>query len=419
MPFPFKISVAGLGALTTVQATPSTGPAWDYSNREWTINECGQGFGNQSPINIERTATVEGSTLSPPQSFAFDPQGFPDSAATAAIQSGLLINDHTWEVDWDRHNNATDEYGLVIGDRIYRLREFHYHSPSEHLIDGNHYDMEAHHVHFCDGPSCQTPLNPNDEILVVSVFLQVGAPNPYLGSFWNQFHSGSETAISDMASPYTSFMPTDKSYYSYVGSTTTPPCATNVQWIVMQNPVEMSREQLDAYHTSVNTLPKPALADTQPAGVSPGWNAATTKTNNRPQQQLGTRTVSRFTQPPAESTPEDPLHPTTIDGIPWGPVLVASAAIAMLTAGICLFCNLGAPKGKTRAVVKKPPRPPPQAPKEETVPLMVPTPQLAAPNLSMIVQPQPLMQVMPPAYTTMARPAAVAPYGQAPVVLQP
>lgn len=413
---PFKISVAGLGALTTVQAQPSTGPAWDYSNTAWTIGDCAPSIGNQSPINIQRTATVEGSTLSPPQTFSFDPQGFPDSASTAAIQSGLLINDRTWSVAWDWHNNATDEYGLVIGDRIYRLREYHYHSPSEHLIDGNHYDMEAQHVHFCDGPSCQTP-DPNDEILVVSVFLQVGAPNPYLESFWNQFHSGSETAISDMASPYTSFMPTDKSYYSYLGSTTTPPCATNVQWILMQNPVEMSREQLDAYHTSVNTLSQPALQDTQPVGVSPGWNAASTKTNNRPPQELGTRTVSRFTQPPAESTPEDPLHPTTIAGIPWGPVLVVSGAVALLTAGLCLFCNLGSAKGKTRAVKKPKARPAPPAPKEETVPLMAP--QLAAPNLSMIVQPQPLVQAMPPAYTTMARPAAVAPYGQAPVVLQP
>jgi len=397
-------------AVSPIASPPaSSPPAWDYSNTAWTIGDCASSTANQSPIDIQTAATVQGSVMTPPSAFSFDSQGFPDSATTEGIQSGLVINEHTVEVEWDSPNtNATDEYGLVIGDRVYKLAQFHYHSPSEHLVNGQHFDMEAHHVHFCDGPSCLTPDIHNDEILVVAVFLKAGAENVYLQSFWGDFVAGSEPEIENLANPYTAFLPTDKSYYSYTGSTTTPPCATNVQWILMENSVDMSAAQLTAYHTIVNTLPQPFAPAVAPVGVTAPW-VATTKCNNRPPQQLGTRIVGHFTQPVAESAPEDPLHPSTVSGFPWWQLLVALAALALLVAGVCFFLNQKADKPKATRAVK--PKAPKAAPKEETVPLM-PAPQLLAPNLSMIVQPQPLMMQQPQAYTTMARP--MAPYGQSP-----
>ena len=36
-------------------------------------------------------------------------------------------------------------------------------------------------------------------------------------------------------------------YYSYKGSLTTPPCSESVTWIVMEEPVQVSQDQLDAF----------------------------------------------------------------------------------------------------------------------------------------------------------------------------
>jgi len=423
MPFPFKIGVVGLGVLSSVQVTPSW--AWNYSSTTWTGN-CSATVANQSPIDITLATVAESSALTPPQAFNFVDQGFPDSATTAEIKAGLVVNDHTWELEWDEARAADDHYGMQIGDKLYRLAQYHYHSPSEHTVNGQHYDMEAHFVHFCEGSSCETE-NESDEILVVAVFMSVGEENAYLKQFWNQFNLSQPTAIqpevSNLANPYASFMPIDKSYFSYTGSTTTPPCAQNVRWRLFEKPVEMSAAQLTRYHTSVSTLPQPSSPATPPVGVTPGW-VASTKTNNRPLQEVGSRQVLHF-KAPDESDADDQFPSWLL------PLLLALAAVGLIAALFCLYLQQSSKASKqTRGV--KPPRK--AAPKEETVPLVpppvAPPPLLAAPNLSMVVQQQPLMQVVQPpplmqavpqAYTTLARPLAMAtaPYGQAPMLLQP
>jgi len=422
MPFRCQIGAVGLGVLSVVQVTPSF--AWDYSSTNWTGN-CSASVANQSPIDITVATAVESSTRVPPLAFDFNNVGFPDSATTAAIEAGLVVNNHTWELEWDEANAAENPYGITVGDKFYRLAQFHYHSPSEHTVNGQHYDMEAHHVHFCEGVSCETTDNPNDEILVVAVFMRVGEENSYLQQFWNQFHQppAAEPAISNVANPYTDFMPPDKSYYYYVGSTTTPPCAQNVQWRLLEQPVEMSADQLTAYHTSINLLPQPSIPLTPAVGVSAVF-VNSTKGNNRPLQEIGSRQVFHFKAP--DDSDADGQFPSWLL-----PLLIGLAVVGLVAAFAMLYLHQNSNKaGKTRGVkpVKKPSTPARReaAPKEETVPLVpppaAPPPMLAAPNLSMVVQPQPfmqavqgppLMQAVPQAFTTVARP-----FGQAPV-LQP
>ncbi|CAD5897516.1 Carbonic anhydrase (fragment) [Carnobacterium maltaromaticum] len=43
--------------------------------------------------------------------------------------------------------------------------------------------------------------------------------------------------------------PVDLSYYHYLGSLTTPPLIENVEWYVMEYPVEVSQEQLKIFNT--------------------------------------------------------------------------------------------------------------------------------------------------------------------------
>ncbi|MBK7002799.1 MAG: carbonic anhydrase family protein [Rhodoferax sp.] len=39
-------------------------------------------------------------------------------------------------------------------------------------------------------------------------------------------------------------LPTDQRYYQFMGSLTTPPCSENVLWLVLKQPVSISRAQI-------------------------------------------------------------------------------------------------------------------------------------------------------------------------------
>jgi carbonic anhydrase len=45
----------------------------------------------------------------------------------------------------------------------------------------------------------------------------------------------------------TDLLPTDRRYFTYMGSLTTPPCSEGVQWIVMRQPVTVTPEQIEIF----------------------------------------------------------------------------------------------------------------------------------------------------------------------------
>jgi carbonic anhydrase len=87
---------------------------------------CAQGQ-KQSPISVtaDNSSPAEGSSLQ------FDITDFPEGAE-------LLNLGTTLEVE----ANGT----LALNDKAYNLAQFHFHTPSEHRMDGEYFPMEIHFV---------------------------------------------------------------------------------------------------------------------------------------------------------------------------------------------------------------------------------------------------------------------------------
>lgn len=144
----------------------------------------------------------------------------------------LLNNGHTIQVDKIVGNQ------IVLGEVTYPLRQFHFHAPSEHIEGGEYYPLEMHLVHQLD----------SGERAVVGVFIAVGAENSAFAPVWDNLSAAASPAVTTAVPvDVAQLLPADRQVYAYSGSLTTPPCDEEVKWFVMNEPVEMSAEQIAAF----------------------------------------------------------------------------------------------------------------------------------------------------------------------------
>ncbi len=132
-----------------------------------------------------------------------------------------------------------DSHVIYNGIR-YNLLQFHFHAPSEHRIDGRAAAMELHFVH----------LDPNSDMLaVVGILLEEGDSDnaAYAPVFNNLPEEADLTLGSDDDLDLTALLPEMRSYYTYQGSLTTPPCSEIVRWLLLDTPVRLSANQIAAY----------------------------------------------------------------------------------------------------------------------------------------------------------------------------
>lgn len=94
----------------------------------------------------------------------------------------VLNNGHTIQVDYDIGSV------LDLGGDKYRLAQFHFHSPSEHLVKGRPYDMEMHLVH----------VNRKRQLAVVGVLLKIGRASPTLERIWRRMPTDANVKIEEV-----------------------------------------------------------------------------------------------------------------------------------------------------------------------------------------------------------------------------
>ncbi len=197
--------------------TGDTGPAyWGELNPEYILCETGT---SQSPINIDKVSQLDLANID----FSYQP-----SPLT------IVNNGHTIEVTY-----ADGSFIELDGVR-YNLKQFHFHAPSEHEIDGQLAAMELHLVHKTD----------EGKIAVVGILFKEGAENAALSSVWAHLPAaaGAEQTY-NAAVDAALLLPADKTSFRYAGSLTTPPCTEGVSWLLMTEAQEMSPEQLSQFTT--------------------------------------------------------------------------------------------------------------------------------------------------------------------------
>ncbi|MEK5079019.1 carbonic anhydrase family protein [Solibacillus sp. FSL W7-1436] len=146
----------------------------------------------------------------------------------------LENNGHTIQA-----NATTESNHIIIEGNEYKLSQFHFHTPSEHQFNGQNYDMELHLVHSDE----------KGELAVIGLMIQEGNENKLLASMWNELpteknaKADSEKYDIDLQA----LLPEDETTFHYTGSLTTPPCTEEVQWIIYEQPIEMSKEQIEAF----------------------------------------------------------------------------------------------------------------------------------------------------------------------------
>jgi carbonic anhydrase len=149
---------------------------------------------------------------------------------------------------------------LLEGQR-YDLTQFHFHSPSEHTVDGKPAAAEMHLVHAAAG----------GELAVIGVLIDAGVRNSRFDPIWKHLPAQAGPAQKlDQTINVADLLPSDPRTFRYTGSLTTPPGTEGVHWNLMVEPVTVSQAQIDELRQVI-------------VG------------NNRPVQELNGRTIHRDT----------------------------------------------------------------------------------------------------------------------------
>ncbi|WP_199899781.1 carbonic anhydrase [Shewanella marina] len=228
--------MSSFGLVLALAVAPASYAAqWGYGTnngpQHWgehfTICASGQ---NQSPIDINRAVDADLADL------MVEYQG---------QVAQLLNNGHTVEAKVAGTNQ------LLLDGEQFQLKQFHFHTPSENMINGKQYPMEAHFVH----------ANAQGQLAVIGVmFEQSKQDNPVLTQLFKQLPQNGKSVMVTPQVNVAEMLPKANDYYRFNGSLTTPPCSEGVRWLVLQHPVSASKAQITKLHAMMGNNNRPLQA---------------------------------------------------------------------------------------------------------------------------------------------------------------
>lgn len=220
------------------------GAHWGYSGEEgpehWgeldpQYSACAEGM-NQSPINLAGFTESD-----------LKPIGIHYEAGGREVHN----NGHTVQV------NFTPGSKISVDGHEFELKQYHFHAPSENHINGKSYPMEAHLVHADEAGN----------LAVVAVMFVEGKTNQSIARVWS-YIPGIEGGRQNLPSGVSAegILPSNRDYYRFKGSLTTPPCSEGVEWLVMKEPVTVSKDQIEKF---VKVMRHPNNRPIQPLNARP------------------------------------------------------------------------------------------------------------------------------------------------------
>lgn len=232
MVWPVRSSLLALAAvLACAHADDHASPHWDYAAlgpTEW--GELDPAFATCSTGDMQSPIDLRDAVAAPVGAVRAD---------FSPVELRVVHHEHIADIVNTGHSvqvNYPDSDTLVVGGDRFALLQYHFHSPSEHHLEGRSYPAEVHFVHrAADG-----------RLAVVGVLIEEGEANPAYAPVWDNLPAarGVEVHLEHVMVDVDALLPADHASYRYVGSLTTPPCSEGVSWIVMRTPVTLSSMQL-------------------------------------------------------------------------------------------------------------------------------------------------------------------------------
>ncbi|MFN2243733.1 MAG: carbonic anhydrase [Anaerolineae bacterium] len=215
----------------------ATGPE-HWGELDTAFSTCASGV-NQSPIDIRSTLDAD----LPPLRIRYEGRG-----------TEILNNGHTIQV------NVAPGSILTLEGTPFELKQFHFHAPSENTVDGESFAMEAQLVH----------ADAEGHLAVMGVLYRLGKENQAMAEMlaYMPHEAGMKQALLSSIDP-AGFLPRVGDYYRFNGSLTTPPCTEGVRWVVIKEPLAVSKGQVQAFQAAMHGA------------------------NNRPVQEVNARPVLR------------------------------------------------------------------------------------------------------------------------------
>lgn len=137
----------------------------------------------------------------------------------------IVNNGHTIQL------NFAEGSSMTLGNVKYKLLQLHFHRPSEHLIAGKNFPMEAHFVHRAESGA----------LAVVGVLMATGQANAAFNRIVSTMPATEGPAVkADARINPNALLPARRGYYRYPGSLTTPPCAEIVEWLLLTDPIHVA-----------------------------------------------------------------------------------------------------------------------------------------------------------------------------------
>lgn len=192
-----------------------TGPAkWGELSEEYKL--CVDGSA-QTPIDVVVKDAVPQDLKDPAVSY---------TAGLAKVEN----NGHTVVV-------AASGGSVVVEGTEYPFAQMHFHAMSEHTVDGKHWPVEMHFVHKRE----------DGKIAVIGVMVEEGTSENKAWKPVVDNLSVNEGATAETVVDWSALLPEGRATFRYQGSLTTPPCTEGVSWVLMQDPIQMSRDQIEAF----------------------------------------------------------------------------------------------------------------------------------------------------------------------------